>query len=184
MAKLPYVSREELSEDKLHIYDHISETRGNVLNIFRTLLNSPDAAEVVTAVGEYIRFKSLLDPIIREITILSVARETNAVYEWAQHEPIARSEGVSLSTIDAIRSGRAPMGIPAKEGIFAQAAREIVQKGEMTNRTYQAVEHLLGPVQTLDLVVLVGYYTLLANIMRPFAVEIEDGVNVNFPDLA
>ena len=76
------------------------------------------------------------------------------------------------------------MGIPAKEGIFAQAAREIVQKGEMTNRTYQAVEHLLGPVQTLDLVVLVGYYTLLANIMRTFAVEIEDGVNVNFPDLA
>ena len=184
MAKLPYVSREELSEDKLHIYDHISETRGNVLNIFRTLLNSPDAAEVVTAVGEYIRFKSLLDPIIREITILSVAREPNAVYELAQHEPIARSEGVSLSTIDAIRSGRAPMGIPAKEGIFAQAAREIVQKGEMTNRTYQAVEHLLGPVQTLDLVVLVGYYTLLANIMRTFAVELEDGVNVNFPDLA
>ena len=65
-----------------------------------------------------------------------------------------------------------------------RAAREIVQKGEMTNRTYQAVEHLLGPVQTLDLVVLVGYYTLLANIMRTFAVEIEDGVNVNFPDLA
>ena len=183
MAKLRYVSREELNEDKLHIYDHLAETRGSVLNIFRTLLNSPDAAEVVTAVGEYIRFKSLLDPMTREITILSVARETNTAYEWAQHEPIARSEGVSLTTIDAIRSGRAPMGIPAKEGIFAQAAREIVRKGEMTDRTYQAVEHLLGPAQTLDLVVLVGYYTLLANILRTFAVEVEDGTNVNFPSL-
>ena len=42
---------------------------------FQALLNSPDAADVVAALGEYIRFKSPLDPVIRETAILGVAHE-------------------------------------------------------------------------------------------------------------
>jgi 4-carboxymuconolactone decarboxylase len=184
MAKLPYVSREMLPDDKRHVYDRIAETRGSVPNIFGTLLNSPDAAEVVTSVGEYIRYRSALDPATREIAILSVAREMNAAYEWAQHEPIARAAGVSDGTIEAIRSGRAPMGIPAKEGVFAQAVREVLRKGKMSDLTYQAIEHLLGPQQTMDLVVLVGYYSMLARILATFEVDVDDGLEVNFPDLS
>ena len=51
MAKLPYVTRDDLPEDKRHVYDRIAETRGSVDHIFRLLLNSPDAAEVATSVG-------------------------------------------------------------------------------------------------------------------------------------
>ena len=178
MARLPYVSREDLPPDKLPVYDRIAETRaeaegGGMPNSFLVLLNSPDAAEVVGALGEYLRLRSPLDPVVRETAILSVARELSSQYEWAHHEPIARRVGVRAEVIEAIESGRAPMGLPAKEGVFAQAAKELALQGTMTERTFQAVLHLLGPQQTVDFVVLAGYYAMLAGALSALGVELE-----------
>ena len=183
MAKLPYVSRDDLPEDKQHVYDRIAETRGSVDHIFRLLLNSPDAAEVATSVGEYIRYRSPLEPAIREIAILSVARELDCEYEWAQHEPIARRDGVSDSTIESIRSGRAPMGVPAKEGVYVQGVRELVRNGSLSDATYKAIEHLIGQALTLDFLILVGYYSMLARIMTTFEIDLDEGLEANLPDL-
>ena len=180
MPRLPYVNREDLAPDKRHVFDHIAGTRGKVLHVFQAILNSPDAAEAVSGVGEYIRYKSALDPAVRETAILATAREMSNEYEWTQHVPFAREAGVREEVIDAIRSGRAPMGIPAKEGVFAQAAKELVVDGTLSDRTFQAVEHLLGPVQTVDLIVLVGYYSLLSRLIKTLGVELEEGVE---PDL-
>lgn len=175
MARVPYVTREDLASDKQPIYDRIAGSRGAVVHVFQALLNSPDATEVVAALGEYLRYRSPLDPVIRETAILSAARELNNHYEWTQHEPVAREVGVRDQVIEAIRSGRAPMGIPAKEGVFAQAAKELVRDGTLTERTFQAVEHLLGPRQTVDLIVLIGYYSMLGRLISALGVELEEG---------
>ena len=88
MARVAYVNKDDLAVGKRHIFDNISGSRGVVLNVFQALLNSPDVTEKVAALGEYLRYKSLLDPVVRETVILSVARELNNEYEWAQHEPV------------------------------------------------------------------------------------------------
>ena len=62
MAKVPLVTRDDIPEDRRHVYDGIAGTRGSVLNVFRTLLNSVDAAEAVANLGAYIRYRSALDP--------------------------------------------------------------------------------------------------------------------------
>lgn len=175
MPRVPYVSREELPAEKRGAYDRIAGTRGAVLNVFRALLNSPDIADAVASLGEYIRYRSPLDSAAREIAILSTAREMGSEYEWAQHEPVAREAGVRDEVIEAIRSGRAPMGIPAKEGVYAQAAKELVNQGTLSDRTFQAVEHLVGPAQTVDLIVLVGYYSMIARSIKALGVELEEG---------
>ena len=182
MARLGYVSRTDLPPEEQPIYDHIEATRDKVLNVFRAMLKSPGAAEAVAAVGEYIRYKSRLDPVVREIATLMTAREHDNEYEWAQHLPLARQAGVSEQAIEAIRSGRAPMGIPAKEGVFAQAAKELIRDGTLGDRTFQAIEHLLGPAQTIDLIVLVGYYTMLSGVIRALGVELEEGVESDLAD--
>ena len=174
VARVPYISRSDLPEDKRHIFDHIAETRGSVDHVFQALLNSPDVAEAVGGLGEYMRYKSPLDPKVREIAILSTARELQSDYEWAQHVPVARKAGVSEQVLDSIKSGRAPMGIPAKEGVFAQAAKELVREGTLTDRTFQAVLHLLGLQQTVDLIVLVGYYTMVARTLAALEVELDE----------
>ena len=174
MARVPYVTRESLPAEKVGIYDRIASTRGSVQNVFAALMNSPDAAEVVTAVGEYLRYRCPLDPAIRETAILATAREMGNRYEWAQHEPVARQVGVREDVIEAVRSGRAPMGLPPKEGVFAQGARELVRNGELSDDTFAAIEHLLGTARTVDFVVLVGYYSMVARIISTLRVDFDD----------
>ncbi len=183
MAKVPLPTRDDIPPDKQRIYDEIAGTRGSVLNVFRTLLNSPDAASAVANLGAYIRYRSPLDPAIRETAILATAREMNVAYEWAHHEPVAREVGVRGEVIEAIRSGRAPMGLPPKEGVFVQAAKELVHEGALGDATFRAVEHLLGPAQTIDLIVLVGYYSMLGRMLASLDVELDEGASANLPEL-
>ncbi len=189
MARVPYLDRDDLAEDDRHIYDRIAETRGSVEpdtpmpNSFRALLNSPGAADAVGRLGEYLRFESTLDPVAREIAILSVAQQTNSAYEWAHHAPVARQVGVSEAVIESIRTGRAPMGIPAKDGIFAQAVKELVSDGTLSLKTFQGIEHLLGPGGAVNLVVLVGYYAMLATALSALDIEVEAGKNPSDPGL-
>ena len=46
---------------------------------------------------------------------------------------------------------------------------------KLTDRTYQAVEHLIGPAQTIDLIVLVGYCSLLAGVINTLDIELDEG---------
>lgn len=181
MARVPYAARIDLPADKKHIYDRIASTRGSVPRVFQALMNSPEAAEAVAGVGEYLRYKCPLDAVIRETAILSVAREMNDQYEWSQHEPVARKAGVREEVIEAIRSGKAPMGLPAKEGVFVQAARELVRTGVVSDRTFQAVHHLLGTRLTVDLVVTIGYYSMVARCIKALDVELDDGLKPGLP---
>ena len=186
MARVPYVSMDDLAKDKQPIYDRIAETRGSIEgggmpNSFRLLMNSPAAAEAVGHLGEYIRLHSTLDPAARETAILGVARALNSQYEWAHHEPVARAVGVRDAVIEAIRSGRAPMGLPPKEGVFAQAGKELAQNGALTERTFQAVEHLLGAQGTVDLVVTIGYYAMLNAVLVSLGVELEPHLAPSLP---
>ena len=179
MARVPYVDRESLSESDQPIFDQIAKTRGKVSNVFTALLNNPGAAEAVTSLGEYIRYRSRLDPIIRETAILTTARELNNKYEWAQHEPVAKDVGVRDEVIDSILSGKGPMGLPAKEGILIQASKELIKTGSVSNPTYQALDHLLATQLTIDFIVTVGYYSMLSRLISSLGVDLDDGLTLN-----
>ena len=76
MARVPYVSREDLPAEKQSVYDRIAETRGGIdghgmPNSFRLLLNSPDAAEAVGQLGEHVRLRSTLHPASARLLFLA-----------------------------------------------------------------------------------------------------------------
>ena len=168
MARVPYLDRNDLAEDDRHIYDRIAETRGSVEpdtpmpNSFRALLNSPGAADAVGQLGEYLRFHTSLDPVCREIAIISVAREASSPYEWAHHAPVARRSGVPEAVINAIRT-------------CAKAAKELVGDATMSAETFATAERLLGTQGVVDLVTLVGYYAMLSAALAALQVDVEDG---------
>jgi len=179
MARVPYIKRDDLPETQQSIFDNIAETRGRVSNVFSAMLNNAEATKAVTSVGEYIRFKSPLDPAIRETAILTTAKEMKNSYEWAQHEPVARQVGVRDEVIESIISGKGPMGLPAKEGVFIQGAREIVRNGTLTDRTYQALDHLLGTQLTIDFIVTVSYYSMLSRLISSLDVDLDEWLTLN-----
>ncbi|MCZ6789023.1 MAG: carboxymuconolactone decarboxylase family protein [Chloroflexi bacterium] len=174
MSRVPYITREDLPEEKRTVYDQISSHRGNVARPFQALLNSPDLAGKVAAVGEHLRFQlSTLTDEIREIVTLTTAREMDSQYEWSRHVPWAQAAGVREEVVNAIRDGTSLRRLLPKEAVFVQFTQELLRDRKVRDTTYSAVEHLLGMQGTVDLVVIIGYYALLGYTMAALEVELE-----------
>ena len=65
--------------------------------------------------------------------------------------------------------------------MFAQAGKEFVQAGALSERTFQAVEHLLGPEGAVELVVVIGYYAMLNGVLGSLGIELDDHLEATLP---
>lgn len=174
MSRVAYITREDLPEGKRTIHDQIASHRGDVARPFQALLNSPDLAGKVAAVGEHVRFQlSTLTDEIREIVTLTTARELDCQYEWSRHVPWAQAAGVRDEVVDAIRDGTPLRRLLPKEAVFVQFTQELLRDRKVRDTTYSAVEHLVGTQGTVDMVVVIAYYALLGYTMAALEVELE-----------
>lgn len=174
--RLPYVSRDELSPEGQQVYDRIAGTRGQVLNVFKALANSPGALETVSRVGEFIRFQSAIDPTVRELCILLVARKTNCIYEWTQHMRVARQIEIPEALLQALRDGTLSSQ-PGAIGVAARFVEAVVDNdGHVDDDLFDQALSTFGRQVTVELAVLAGYYRLLAGVLNVLKVELEPGV--------
>ena len=104
MARIPLIEqRNQVEPGGEAAFDLIAESRGKVAGPFAALLHSPELASRTAHLGAYIRFESGLSGEIRELAILTVARQLDCRYEWAMHAPLARKAGVRDDAIAAAK---------------------------------------------------------------------------------
>ena len=119
-CRLPFPKREDLSEEGKKIYDyHVDPKAGSLAGLKGpggVRLHSPKLSEYLRPVGRYLRHEAGLDPKIREIAIMTTAREMNAPFEWAAHETEGRHVGVSETAIDVIKHRKPVDGLPEYGG--------------------------------------------------------------------
>lgn len=183
MARLPQiVERGGLPPEERRHFDYIAGTRGHVVGPFTVLLNSPDLAERVAHVGSYIRFQNTLPPALRELAILTVAREWNCQFEWTSHQPIAESEGLSAEAIAAVRDGRAPDGLSADEALVFGYVSALLRKGRVPDDAFAEAKERFGVRTLTDLTATAGYYSMLACALNAAEVLPDPGTPHLLPD--
>lgn len=183
MARLPQiVERESLPPEAQGHFDYIAGTRGRVIGPFTVLLNSPDLAERVAHVGSYIRFENTLPPALRELAILTVAREWNCQFEWTSHQPIAESEGLSDEAISAVRDGRAPDGLSADEALVFGYVSALLRTGRVPGGAFADAKERFGVRTLTDLTATAGYYSMLACALNAAEVLPDPGTPHLLPD--
>jgi 4-carboxymuconolactone decarboxylase len=169
MARVPYVSRDELDSEGQDIYDRIRRDRNapEVGLQFRALLHSPKATSYLTSLGAQLRFQSAMPEDLKELAIILVAREWNSGIEWTGHAVLAARAGVSATSIEAIRTGQAPAGLSDKEQIIARVVHQLLRHKEVSDEAFAAAQTLLGTQGVVDLALTCSYYTAvcLAQIM-------------------
>ena len=177
MARVPYVTREELDQEGQKIYDQIREDRNSpeVGLQFRALLNSPVVAGHLTSMGAQLRFQSSMPNNLKELAIILVAREWNSGIEWTGHAVLAAQAGVSDQSIESIRTRQAPESLTEQEGIIARFVQELLRKKELSDENFSAAQGLLGDRGVTDLTLTVSYYTALALAQISFQPEMQGG---------
>ncbi len=164
MARVPYVTREELNPEGQKVYDQIRQDRNTpeVGLQFRALLNSPEAAGHLTSLGAELRFQSSMPENLKELAIILVAREWNSDIEWTGHAVLAARAGVSDGSIESIRTRQAPEGLTDEEAVIARFVHQLLREKALSDGAFGAAKNLLGERGVVDLTLTVSYYTALA----------------------
>lgn len=149
--------------------------RGSVYGPFVPALRSPELTRRLQRVGEYLRYDNSLEPRLREMVILLVAREWTQDFEWDVHAPAAIEAGLPAATVDAIAEGRRPGAMPPDETLVFDLVAELRSARTLSDTTYTRAVDTLGERGIVDLIATVGYYTTLAMIMNVARTPLPDG---------
>ena len=144
----------------------INSPRKGVYGPFLPLLRSPALLDRVARLGEYLRFDSVLDVRIRELATCAVARHVTNQFEWLMHAPLARKAGVAEATIEALRLGARPKGLPADEEAALDFAAELLNTHGVSEPTYLAAVAQFGEQGVVELATLIGYFVMVSWLMN------------------
>jgi len=132
--------------------------------------------------GAHVRYHTSLPPRLSEFAILTTARLWKAQYEWFAHAPIAERAGVSQQTIRDLRAGRRPARAPADERALYDFIKELYRTRRVADPTYRKVHKLLGDAGMVELVGILGYYSLISMTLNVFRAKIPDDQPLPFAE--
>ncbi len=181
MARLPNVNRDELKPEDQQYFDEIVGSRGSVRGPYGILLHSPQLAARVAHTGTFVRFEFDVPEALKELVIITTAREVTSQYEFSAHARLAREAGVSEETIQAIAKGTAPQGLSGDEEILVRYTKELVGNHKISDATFNAVKDRFGVQDTVNFTGLIGHYLLVGQILLAFDVELAPGMIAEIP---
>jgi 4-carboxymuconolactone decarboxylase len=181
--RLPPPDPAELDAQQKAVFDAIaSGPRGGVRGPLAVWLHRARFAGLAQALGEYCRYATALEPRLSELAILVTARIWSSEYEWYSHKPIALAAGLSPDIVEAVRKGRAPHFTHEDEAVVHAFAQELHTARRVSDETYARGERVLGRDAVIDLVGLLGYYTLISMTINVFEIPIPDDARPELGD--
>jgi 4-carboxymuconolactone decarboxylase len=176
MSRLPELRYEDMTAEQRRVHDEIAAgPRGTVEGPLRVWLHVPKLATHAQKLGAHARFQSLLPPPLSELAILVTAATWRSDFEWYAHARLAREAGIGDSVIEAIRVGEEPELADDKARAVYAVSRELHRTRALSDETYATAEGMLGREALVDLVGILGYYTLVSMTLNTFRVPTPDG---------
>lgn len=147
---------------------------GEPLNLFATLVRWPELMRRVSALGGYFLKHGELTQTQRELAILRTAALLGSEYELVQHRWLAAGMGIDAGSVKAASH---PEGSSATWGAaelaLLELVGELVELEEVTDSIWAAAVAQLGANATVEAVLLVGFYRMLAGFISVAGVEVD-----------
>jgi len=160
---MPEIPSEKMTAAQRSIADAImGGPRGRMSGPFNAWLRSPELADRLQKVGEYVRFKTSLDKRVNEMAILMTAQAWGAQYEWYAHAPLALKAGLDPAVVKAIGAGRKPDSMKDDEAIVWEFTTQLRRDHSVDDAIYARALEKFGEQGIIDLVAVNGYYDVVS----------------------
>jgi 4-carboxymuconolactone decarboxylase len=171
MSRLPDLPYAAMDAEQRRVYDAIaSGPRGRVPALFLPWLLSPGMADPAQTLGAFVRLGSSLAKPLSELAILVTARHWDCAFEWAAHAVFARQAGVAEAVIEAVRRRETPdFDDPAAAAVH-DFARQLLETRGVGDATYATAVAALGEKGVVELIGILGYYSLVAMTLNTFEI--------------
>ena len=165
--RMPPIPVDKMTDAQKQAVAEFKAARGaDISGPFVPLLRSPEVMSRARAMGDYLRYKSVLPPRLSEFVILIVARHWSQQYEWSTHDSIALKAGVNPEIVKAIAEGRRPERMAEDQAILYDFCDELHRNQSVSDATYARAVSKFGEQGVIDTVGIVGYYSLLAIVLN------------------
>jgi 4-carboxymuconolactone decarboxylase len=183
--RLPPPKREELDADGQASYDRIVQGGAGAIRGLKgpsgIQLHSPQFSKNARPVNYYLRYQAGFSGRVREVAILTTARECDSQFEWAAHEPEALKEGVPAALVDIIRNRADLKGVDAADANIIALGREMFGARKVSSETYARALEQFGRRALVDLVALMANYASTAAILTAFDMQLDPGAEPGLP---
>jgi len=174
--RMPPIPAERMTAEQKAVAAEIAAgPRGKVEGPYWPILRSPGFARSVQKVGAYFRYECALDRRLNEMAALIAARSWTQQFEWDVHILQALDAGLKAGVAQAIAEGRRPEGMAEDEAILYDFTAELLANKGVSDATYAKARGQFGESGIIDILGIVGYYSMLAMIMNVGRTTLLDG---------
>ena len=158
----------------------MSGPRGGVRGPFNAWLRSPELADRLQKVGEYLRFNTSLDKRVNEMAIIMTAQAWGSQYEWYAHAPLAIKAGLDPAIVAAIGAGRKPENMKDDEAIVWEFTTQLRRDHSVDDAIYARAVEKFGEQGVMDLIAVNGYYDVVSMTLNVARVTPPAGETIPF----
>jgi 4-carboxymuconolactone decarboxylase len=183
MSRYREIAVAEMDSAQKQVHDQIvSGRRGSFGGPFQLLIRAPGVCEHAAPLGEYLRWGTSLPDRLSELAIITTARFWRAQYEWYAHAPLAEKAGVPAAAIEAIRTGGTPQFAAEDEALVYRVCDELFRTQRLSEDSFKAANAAFGERGVVEIISIIGYYTLIGNTLNVFQVPLPQGEKLPFPE--
>jgi alkylhydroperoxidase family enzyme len=182
--RIASLGRKDLDEQQRQLWDAVRSSRrattdaalggtgdeGGLIGPFNAWLRSPKAGHAASEVGAALRFESQLDQRLLELATCIAGAHWKSNFEFVVHRRHAVGAGVSDAVLDAVERGEPPVFDREDEQAVYDCCRSLLDTARLDDATYDRVLDVLGEERLVEVVMIVGYYTLVSLTLNTFRV--------------
>ena len=148
--------------------------RGDLAGPFLSWIHSPVLASHAQRLGAFCRYETGLPPRQSELAILITAERWKAHAEWLIHAPIALAAGLPNLVLEALRRGVEPDFTDGDDALVYSLASELYRSQRVSDEIYDCAVERWGEKVVVNLVGLLGYYSMVAITLNVFRVTVAE----------
>lgn len=152
------------------------------LSVFQIALRNPRVAKALNGMLLNLLIRGEFDGRLRELIIMRIGWSTGAVYEWTQHWRVAIGMEIADQDLLGVRDWPNHDGFGPTERAVLAATDESLATGRISDATWAACAEIFEPPELIELVAVIGNWTLFSNLLRTLEVPLEEGVAPWPPD--
>jgi 4-carboxymuconolactone decarboxylase len=183
LARYQDITPAEMTPAQRRVQDLIvAGRRGRFGGPFQLLIRAPEICEHAAKLGEHLRWGTSLPDRLSELAIITTAQFWRAQYEWYAHAPLAEKAGVPAAAIEAIRDGETPRFEQRDEALVYRICTELFNTRRLSDPAFAEAITTLGETGLIEVIAIIGYYTLIGNTLNAFQVAVPEGTALPFSE--
>lgn len=152
----------------------LREGFAGAMNVYRTMAHHPALLNAWAPLRQHVVKDNALGPELTEVVILRAGFRLGSAYEWAHHVSRALALGFSEARIDAIRG--VPEAIDGVDGLIVNTVDALLDERMLASHQEEALSEAIGRKAVIDLMAMVGFYSVLGYLLKTYNTSIDEGV--------